>query len=88
MRSRASFRRGLRRSLTAVLQSVFRREADGAMGASGDLSGVGNGVLVVGRLLYRGRVKDESNEVPFLHEDFVRDGKIVRIREYLAESEA
>ena len=74
--------------MTAVLQNALRREADGAMGAGGDLSGLGNGVLVVGRLLYRGRVKDESNEVSFLHEDFVRDGRIVRIREYLAESEA
>ena len=48
---------------------------------------LGEGVLAVGRLLGHQRVEDESNEVPIAHEAFVRDGKVVRIRECPAESE-
>lgn len=80
---------GTRRGLTAVLESAFRRDAEG-MGprvSAETFLELGDGVLVVGRLLGRGRVEDESNEAPFLHECFVRGGRVVRIREYPAESE-
>ena len=78
---------GTRRGLTAVLQSAFRREADGTgprVSAETFLE-LGDGVLVVGRFLEsRGA---EGAEEPFLHECFVRGGRVGRIREYPAQIE-
>lgn len=80
---------GTRRGLTAVLRSAFRRDTDGIgpRVLAETFLELGDGVLVVGRLLDVGRVEDEPNEVPFLHECFVRGGRVARIREYPAESE-
>jgi ketosteroid isomerase-like protein len=80
---------GTRRGLPAVVQSAFRRDADGTgprISAETFLE-FGDGVLVAGRLLGQGRAEDEPHEAPFLHECFVRGGKVVRIREYPAERE-
>ena len=80
---------GTRRGLTAVLQSAFQRDADG-MGprvSADTFLELGDGVLVVGRLLSQGKVEDEPDGVPFLHECFVRGGRVVRLREYPAQSE-
>lgn len=76
---------GTRRGLTAVLQSAFRRDADGTgprVSAETFLE-LGDGVLVVGRFL--GRAEYGTEETPFLHECFVRGGRVVVIREYPVE---
>lgn len=80
---------GTRRGLTPVLESAFRRGADG-MGSrvsAETFLELGDGVLVVGRLLDQRRAENESNEAPFLHECFVRGGRVVRIREYPVEQD-
>jgi len=78
-----------RHGLTAVLHSAFRHEADGTgprVSAETFLE-LGDGVLVIGRLLGQGRAEDEPDDTPFLHECFVRGGRVIQIREYPAESE-
>lgn len=74
---------GTRRGLTAVLQSAFRHEADetGPLGSAETFLELGDGVLVSGRLLDQGRAEDEPDETPFLHECFVRGGRVIQIRE-------
>ena len=77
---------GVRRGLPAVLHHAFRRGADGAeprVSAETFLE-FGDGVLVVGRFLGWGGAEAEEAEEPFVHECFVRGGRIVRIREYPA----
>lgn len=80
---------GARRGLAAVLRSAFRRDADGVgpRVSAETFVEFGDGVLVAGRLLGRRGAEGESNEVPFLHECFVRGGRVVLIREYPAENE-
>jgi len=71
---------GTRRGLQTVVRAAFRRDVDGtgpAVSAETFLE-FGDGVLVAGRFL------DGSTEEPFLHECFVRGGKVVLIREYPA----
>ncbi|HEV2092790.1 MAG TPA: nuclear transport factor 2 family protein [Rubrobacter sp.] len=77
---------GLVRGLPAVLRSAFRREKDGGgpRASAGTLLELGDSVLVVGR--FAERHGTEEFEVPFMHECFVRDGRIFRIREYPAKS--
>ena len=43
-----------------------------------------DGVLVVGRLLGWGEAEGEDLEEPFVHECFVRCGRLVRIRQHPA----
>lgn len=77
---------GTRRGLAAVLRVAFRRGADGTgprISAETFLE-LGDGVLVAGRFL--GCRGDEAEESPFLHEACVRGDRVVRIREYPAES--
>lgn len=74
---------GLLRGLPSVLRSAFRRGEDGSgprVFADTFLE-LGDGVLVVGRF-----AEDETEEAgaPFLHECFVKNGGIFRIREYPA----
>ena len=75
---------GLVRGRPSVLRSAFRRSEDGdGPGASADTYlELGDGVLVVGR--FAAEVGAEGSEAPFLHECFVRGGRIYRIREYPA----
>jgi len=75
---------GLVRGLPAVLRSAFRRSDDGTgPRASADtFLELGDGVLVVGRFAVAHAA--EGAEAPFLHECSVRDGRILRIREYPA----
>jgi ketosteroid isomerase-like protein len=71
---------GTRRGLQTVLRAAFRRDEDGTgpeVSAETFLE-FGDGVLVAGRFL-GGPVEE-----PFLHECFVRGGKVVLIREYPA----
>ena len=71
---------GTRRGLQTVLRAAFRRDEDGTgpeVSAETFLE-FGDGVLVAGRFL------DGPVEEPFLHECFVRGGKVVLIREYPA----
>jgi ketosteroid isomerase-like protein len=72
---------GTRRGMQTVLRSAFRRDA--ADGTGPEVSAetfleFGDGVLVAGRFL------DGPVEKPFLHECFVRGGKVILIREYPA----
>ena len=70
---------GTRRGLQTDLRAAFRRGTDGTgprVSAQTFLE-FGDGVLVVGRFLW------ERGE-PFMHECFVRGGKVVLIREYPA----
>lgn len=79
---------GARRGLPAVVRHAFRRGGDGPeprVSAETFLE-FGDGVLVVGRFLGRDEAGGEKAEEPFLHECFVRGGKIVRIREYPART--
>lgn len=71
---------GTRRGLRPVLRAAFRRDESGAGPAvsAETFLEFGDGVLVAGRFL------DGSAEEPFLHECFVRGGKVVLIREYPA----
>ena len=71
---------GTRRGLQTVLRAAFRRDEDGTgpeVSAKTFLE-FGDGVLVAGRFL-GGPVEE-----PFLHECFVRGGRVVLIREYPA----
>lgn len=77
---------GVRRGLPAVLHNAFRRDIDGArprVSAETFLE-FGDGVLVVGRFLVRNGAQGEEIEEPFVHECFVRDGRVISIREYPA----
>lgn len=77
---------GTRRGLPAVVRHAFRRSADGAaprISAETFLE-FGDGVLVVGRFLGWGEAEREEVEEPFVHECFVRGGRVIRIREYPA----
>ncbi len=69
---------GLCRGLPALLRGAFRRDLSG-MGPrieAGTFVELGDGVLVVGRLL------SPEGEEPFMHECFVRGGRVVLIRGY------
>lgn len=81
---------GTRRGLPAVLRGAFRRDAQGRgpRVSAGTFLGFGDGVLVAGRLLDDRGEDGVPAEKPFLHECFVRGGKVVLIREYPAESKA
>ncbi len=71
---------GTPRGLQTVLRAAFRRDEDG-MGpevSAETFLEFGDGVLVAGRFL------GEPVAEPFLHECFVRGGKVVLIREYPA----
>lgn len=74
---------GTRRGLTAVLQSAFRHEAyeTGPLVSAETFLELGDGVLVIGRLLDQGRAEDEPDETSFLHECLVRGGRVIQIRE-------
>ena len=78
---------GTRRGLPTVLRAAFRRGTDGTgprVSAQTFLE-FGDGVLVVGRLLWDPGAKGgEPVEEPFMHECFVRGGRVVLIREYPA----
>lgn len=79
---------GTRRGLQAVLGSAFQRDTEGLgprVSAETFLE-FGDGVLVAGRLFGSQKAKDESNERPFLHECFVRGGRVILIREYPVEN--
>ena len=72
---------GTVRGVPSVLRSAFRRDEDGnspRISADTFLE-IGDGVLVVGRFLGEG----DNDEAPFLHECFVKGGRILRIRAYL-----
>lgn len=73
-----------RRGLPTVLRDAFRRSADGTgPGISAEtFLEFGDGVLVVGRLLGDGGREGEEIEEPFMHECFIRGGRIIRIRGY------
>ncbi|QIN77566.1 hypothetical protein GBA65_02520 [Rubrobacter marinus] len=73
---------GLRRGWPSVLRSAFRRDPSGKgpRVSPETFLEFGDGVLVVGRFLWAGRKADE----PFVHECFVRGGKVALIREYRA----
>ena len=77
---------GVLRGLPSVLRAAFRRteDGDGPRVFADTFLELGDGVLVVGRFA-------EGNgaagpETPFLHECSVRAGRIIRIREYPAET--
>ncbi|MEW6636908.1 MAG: hypothetical protein AB1425_08880 [Actinomycetota bacterium] len=76
---------GARCGLRAVLCAAFRLDesGDGPRVCAGSFLELGDGVLVVGRFLGGGA--DEAGE-PFLHECYVRGGRVVLIREYPALS--
>lgn len=79
---------GTRRGLPSVLRAAFRRDEDGTgpQTSAETFLEFGDGVLVVGRFL---RVCGAAEtEEPFLHECTVRDGRVVRIREYPARTES
>lgn len=79
---------GTRRGLPAVVRSAFRRDeaGTGPRISPETFLEFGDGVLVVGRFF--GRAGTEGGPVgePFLQEFFVRGGKVVRIREYPAQT--
>ena len=77
---------GVLRGLPSVLRTAFRRKDDGdnpRLIADTFLE-MGDGVLVVGR--FAGGEDAEGTETPFLHECSVRAGKVIRIREYPADT--
>ncbi len=77
---------GVRRGLPALLRHAFRRGADGEeprVSAETFLE-FGDGVLVVGRFLGRAGAEGEQTEEPFVHECYVKGGRVIRIREYPA----
>lgn len=77
---------GVQRGLPAVLRHAFRRDAEGAgprVSAETFLE-FGDGVLVVGRFLGQDGAEGEEIEEPFVHECFVRGGRVVSVREYPA----
>ena len=77
---------GTRHGLTAVLWSAFGRNTDGTgpRVSAETFVELGDGVLVLGRLIADPETGGERRESAFLHECFVRGGKVVRIREYPA----
>ena len=70
----------------SVLRAAFRRDehGDGPRVFADTFLEMGDGVLVVGR--FSGGEDAGPHEVPFLHECSVRAGRIIRIREYPAET--
>ena len=77
---------GGRKGLPSVLRAAFRRTEDGngpRVFADTFLE-MGDGVLVVGR--FSGGEDADTPEEPFLHECSVRAGRVIRIREYPAET--
>ena len=70
----------------SVLRAAFRRDedGDGPRVLADTFLEMGDGVLVVGRLV-EGQ-GPERTETPFLHECYVRAGKIFCIRGYPAET--
>ena len=77
---------GVRRGLPAVLRHAFRHGAGetGPRVSAETFLEFGDGVLVVGRFLGQGEAEGEEIDEPFVHECFVRDGRVVSIREYPA----
>ncbi len=77
---------GVQHGLPAVLRNAFRRAADGGRPrvSADTFLEFGDGVLVVGRFLRSGDTDGEQIEEPFLHECFIRSGRVVSIREYPA----
>ena len=72
---------GTVRGLPAVVRAAFRKNEDGTgprVSAETFLE-YGDGVLVAGRF-----IGEYGMEDPFLHECFVREGRIILIREYPA----
>ena len=71
---------GVLRGLPSVLRAAFRRDEDGKGPriSAETFVEIGDGVLVAGRFL------GAEYEEPFLHECYVRGGRIERIREYPA----
>ena len=77
---------GVLRGLPSVFRAAFRRTEDGngpRVFADTFLE-MGDGVLVVGR--FEGSEDADAPETPFLHECSVRAGRVIRIREYPAET--
>lgn len=74
---------GIIRGLPSVLRGAFRRDEDssGPQVSTYIFMEFGDGVLVAGQLL--GGRSGEADEL-FLHECFVRGGRIFLIREYPA----
>jgi hypothetical protein len=70
---------GTRHGLPAILRAAFRRDERGAgpRVSAGTFLEFGDSVLVAGRFLQMGGA-EEAGE-PFLHECFVRGGRIVLI---------
>ena len=79
---------GVRRGLPAVLHHAFRRSTDGARPRVSveTFLEFGDGVLVVGRFLVREGAQGEEIEEPFVHECFVREGRVISIWEYPART--
>ena len=75
---------GVQRGWPAVLRHAFRRRPDGTGPRISPETFLefGDCVLVVGRFLRRGGAEGKTSGEPFMHECFVRDGKVFRIREY------
>ncbi len=69
-----------------MLRAAFRRteDGDGPRVSADSFLEMGDGVLVVGR--FSGGEDTDAPEEAFLHECSVRAGKVVRIREYPAET--
>ncbi len=76
---------GTLRGLPSVLRAAFRRNEDGTgpRTSAGTFLEFGDGVLVAGRFLGDDGAGEPGE--PFLHECFVRGGRIDRIREYPAQ---
>lgn len=81
---------GVLRGLPSVLRAAFRRTEDGngPRVLADTFLEMGDGVLVVGRFSggFSGGEDADTPEEPFLHECFVRAGRVIRIREYPAET--
>jgi ketosteroid isomerase-like protein len=77
---------GVLRGLPSVLRAAFRRTEDGngPRILADTFLEMGDGVLVVGR--FAGAEDADAPEAPFLHECSVRAGRVIRIREYPAET--
>lgn len=75
---------GIVRGLPSVVRSAFRRdeEGEGPRPFADSFLEIGDGVLVIGRFVAGDGA--QTPEAPFLHECSVRDGRILRIREYPA----
>ncbi len=77
---------GTTRGLPAVLRHAFRRiqNGTGPRIRAETFVEFGDGVLVAGRFHGGRGAQGGPVEEPFLQECFVRSGKVIRIREYLA----